>query len=128
MTKKILFATAFALLIALFAGLYAFTRPVPVSGEKTIQVQVVHKDKSQKDFTCDTREEYLAPVLTNNGLVKGEQGPYGFFILEADGERADYNLDGAYWALYIGEDYATSGADATPIHDGDVFRLVYTLG
>lgn len=128
MTKKIVFATAFALLIALFAGLYTFTRPVPVSGEKTIHVQVIHKDKSQTDFTYETREEYLAPVLTNSGLVKGEQGPYGFFILEVDGERADYNLDGAYWALYIGEDYATSGADATPIHDGDRFRLVYTLG
>ncbi|MBQ9974751.1 MAG: DUF4430 domain-containing protein [Oscillospiraceae bacterium] len=127
MKKKLLFAGVLALLMALFAGLYVFTRPGPVTGDKTICVQVVQKDQSRHDYTYQTQEEYLAPVLTQSGLVKGEQGPYGFYIMEVEGQRADYTLDGAYWALYIGEDYATSGADTTPIHDGDLFRLVYTL-
>ena len=45
-----------------------------------------------------------------------------------DGELADWNVDQGYWALYIGEDYATTGIDTTPIHDGDVFTLEYTIG
>ena len=127
MKKTYLLTATLALILFLFADLYFFTRPVPVSGEKTISVQVVDKDQAQHDYTYETQEEYLAPVLIQNDLIKGEQGPYGFFILEVEGQRADYNLDGAYWALYIGEEYATSGADTTPIHDGDLFRLVYTL-
>ena len=128
MKKKLMFAAVFVLLIAVFSGLYAFTRPEADPGHKTVTVQVIHKDSTTRHFTYETQEAYLAPVLTENGLVTGEQGPYGFYILEADGERADFALDGAYWALFVGEDYASTGADATPIHDGDQFRLVYTRG
>ena len=45
-----------------------------------------------------------------------------------DGEKADWSVDQSYWALYIGDDYATTGVDTTPIHDGDSFKLVYTRG
>ena len=30
--------------------------------------------------------------------------------------------------LYIGEDYATTGIDTTPIEDGAVYSLEYTIG
>ena len=45
-----------------------------------------------------------------------------------DGETADWNVDQGYWALYVGEEYGTNGVDTTPIHDGDTFKLVYTIG
>ena len=45
-----------------------------------------------------------------------------------DGEVADYNVDSGYWALYIGEEYAMTGIDETPITDGAEFSLVYTIG
>ena len=49
-------------------------------------------------------------------------------ISTVDGELADWNVDQGYWALYIGEEYATTGIDLTPIHDGDSFSLEYTIG
>ena len=58
----------------------------------------------------------------------GEEGPYGLTISAVDGETADWNVDQSYWALYIGEEYATTGADSTPVNDGDGFKLVYTIG
>lgn len=128
MKKTLLPLLALALVMGLLAGLYTLTRPTGVSGEKTVTVQVVHKDQSLKDFTYRTDEAFLGPVLTESGLVTGDSGPYGFYILTVDGQRADYELDKAYWALFIGEEYATTGIDTTPIHDGDRFRLVYTLG
>ena len=128
MKKSLLPLLALALVMGLLAGLYRLTRPAGLDGEKAITVQVVYKDQSQADFTYRTHEEFLAPVLTESGLVTGETGPYGIYILEVDGQRADFNLDKAYWALFIDEEYATTGIDSTPIHDGDVFRLVYTLG
>ena len=127
--KKLVVAlVALVAVVAVLLGVYIMTRPETIVGEKSITVTVVHKDGSSKDFTYVTEEECLGPVLLAEGLVEGEKGPYGLTILSVDGETADWNVDGSYWALFIGEEYATTGADDTFISDGDVFRLVYTIG
>lgn len=126
--KLILALVALIAVIAVFLGIWFATRPATTAGAKAITVTVVHKDGTSKDFTYQTDEEYLGPVLLTEGLVVGENGPYGLMISAVDGETADWNVDQSYWALYIGEEYATSGADTTPIADGDTFKLVYTIG
>ena len=126
--KLLLAAAAVVALIAVFIGVYTMTRPDTTAGSKTFTVEVVHKDSSAKTFTYETDEEFLGTVLLDEGLVKGDAGQYGLYITEVDGEVADYSVDKAYWALYEGEEYATQGADTTPIEDGDRFKLVYTLG
>ena len=117
-----------ALLVVGMGMLYQKYRPQPVEGDKHITVTVVHKDGSQKEFTYDTNEEFLGTVLQAQGLIQGEAGPYGLMISTVDGELADWNVDQGYWALYIGEDYATTGIDTTPITDGASYSLVYTIG
>ena len=67
-------------------------------------------------------------LLLSEGLAAGEQGQFGLYIKEVDREVADYSINGAYWALFEGDSYATQGADTTPLTDGDQFRLVYTIG
>jgi hypothetical protein len=119
---------ALALLVGGMVALYLKFRPEAVAGQKHFTVTVVHKDGSEKEFTYDTDEEYLGAVLQEAGLIEGEEGPYGLMISTVDGELADWNVDQGYWALYIGEDYATTGIDTAPIHDGDVFTLEYTIG
>ena len=119
---------ALALLVTGMVALYLKFRPQAVAGEKHITVTVVHKDGTEKEFHYDTDEEYLGTVLQNAGLIEGEVGAYGLMISAVDGEVADWNVDQGYWALYIGEEYATTGVDTTPIHDGDSFSLVYTIG
>jgi len=127
--KKILLAVAaVVVLIAVFVGIWFATRPKTSEGSKTVTVEVVHKDQSSKTFTYKTDAEFLGEVLLAEGLVKGEEGPYGLYMTEVDGERAVYEEDGAYWALYQGEEYATLGVDETPVNDGDAFSLVYTVG
>lgn len=127
--KKLIIAlVAVVAVIALFIGIFVATRPETTQGSKTITVEVIHSDASANTFTYHTDEEYLGPVLSANGLIVNEDGPYGIFIVEVDGERAVYEEDGAYWCLLIGEEYAMTGADNTPINDGDSFKLVYTLG
>ena len=124
----ILAAASLVVLVALFLGVYALTRPDTTVGSKTVTVEVVHKNASTKTFTYQTDEEVLGDLLLNEGLVVGEFGEYGLYFKEVDGEVADFSVNGAYWALYEGEEYATQGADTTPLEDGDVFSLVYTLG
>lgn len=126
--KLIVAAAAVLVLIAIFAGIWSATRPATSQGTKTVTVEVVHKDESSKTFTYRTDAEYLGEVLQAEGLVKGDQGDYGLYITEVDGETAVYETDGAYWAFYQGGEYAAQSVDQTPISDGDAFSLVYTVG
>ena len=119
---------ALALLVTGMVALYVKFRPQATEGDKHFTVTVVHKDGTEKEFTYDTDEEYLGTVLQTAGLIEGEEGPYGLMISAVDGEIADWNVDQGYWALYIGEEYATTGIDTTPIQDGATYSLVYTIG
>ena len=127
-TKLIVSFLSFLVLVGLFAGLYLSTRPDGVSGLKSVTVEVIHSDQSTKIFQFQTELEYLGDLLLSEGLVVGEQGAYGLYIKEVDGEVADYAVNKAYWALFHGDNYASQGADTTGMEDGDVFSLVYTVG
>lgn len=124
--RTILLAAALAALIAVFALVWWFNRPETSGGRKNITVEVIHKDESKKTFLCRTDEEYLDKVLVGEGIVEDNQADFGLYILVVDGERADYNEDGAYWAVLQNGEATTTGASETPIHDGDVISLVYT--
>lgn len=124
--KKIIIAIiAVVAILGLMLGVYFGTRPDAQEGVKSITVVVVHKDGTEKTFNYTTEEEHLAEVLLAEGLVTGSQGEYGLTIESVDGETADWTADGAYWALYIGEEYATTGASDTLVTDGTVYKLVY---
>jgi len=126
--KIILAAVALVVVIAIFAGVYVATRPDTIQGAKTITVTVVHKDGTQKDFICHTDEEYLGAVLLAEEIVEGEQGEFGLYFNTADGETADYDVDGGWWQIFEGEEAAMTGADGIVVTDGAVYRLVYTIG
>lgn len=89
-------------------------------------VTVVYADGTSKDFSYETDEEFVGPVLEAAGLIKGNAGPYGMEITHVDGVKAVYTEDNAYWAVYEGEEYAMQGIDTTPVTDGGVYKLVYT--
>ena len=126
--KLIVIALALVVVVGAMLGVYMATRPETAAGAKTITVTVVHGDGTAKDFTYNTDEEYLGPVLMAEGLVVGEMGPYGLMISAVDGEEAAWEVNSAYWALFVGDEYATSGADTTPVYDGSAFKLEYTIG
>jgi len=89
-------------------------------------VTVVYADGTSKDFTYETDEEFVGPVLEEDGLIEGNAGPYGMEITHVDGVKAVYTEDKAYWAVYEGEEYALQGIDTTPVKDGGIYKLVYT--
>ena len=126
--KIILAAVALVAVIAIFAGVYVATRPETNQGVKEITVTVVHKDGTEKDFTCRTEEEYLDAVLLAEQIVEGEQGEFGLYFNTADGETADYDVDQGWWQIFVGDEAATAGASGIAIADGGVYKLVYTIG
>ena len=125
--KKLIAAVvALVVVIALLLGLYFVTRPDTQAGNKSFTVEVVHGDGTAKEFEYKTDEEYVGTVLIEDGLIQGEEGPWGMYIAVVDGERAVYEENSAYWALYVGEEYATQSVELTPIEDGATYKLVYT--
>ena len=110
------------------------THPEQTTGEPLEEgmvrftVTVVHADGSTKDFSYDTGDKYLGMVLQEAGLIKGNAGPYGLEITEVDGEKAVYDTDKAYWAIYVGDEYALTGIDAIQVENGAVYKLEYTRG
>ena len=141
--KKLIAAVvALVVVIALLLGLYFVTRPDTQAGNKSFTVEVVHGDGTAKEFEYKTDEEYVGAVLIEDGLIQGEEyvgavliedgliqgeeGPWGMYIAVVDGERAVYEENSAYWALYVGEEYATQSVELTPIEDGATYKLVHT--
>lgn len=126
--KKLLVALiAFVAVIALVAGIWFATRPeapeTPDTDTLKFTVIVVHADGAEKTFNYETEGGKLGPVLVEKGLVEAADG--GLYTT-VDGVTADWNVDQSYWAFYVGEEMAMYGLDDAVIHDGDVFKLVYT--
>lgn len=126
MSKKMWIALgAVLLVIAILVGVYFATSPKAQEGSKTITVEVVHADGSKKEFTYHTDELYLDKVLVAEGLIAEDNIVDGMFTT-VDGETASWEQDQAYWAFYVGEEYASKGICETPVEDGNIYKLVYT--
>ena len=108
--------------------LYAGLTTEATANSVSFTVTVVHADGSEKEFSYETDEEYVGPVLVEAGLIKGNDGPYGLEITEVDGETAIYATDGAYWAIYEGDKYATTGIDKVNVTAGGSYTLKYERG
>ena len=124
--KLVAVAVALVLVVALMAGVWFATRPETEAGSKGYTVTVVHKDGSEKVFEYRTDAEYLAEALLEESLVAGEESQYGLTIITVDGEAAVWDTDNAYWAIWIGDEMAMTGASEIPVYDGSVYKLEYT--
>jgi hypothetical protein len=106
--------------------LYLTTRPQAVEGSKVVTVQIIHKDGTEKKLEYATDHEFLADLLLEKELVTGYASEeFGFTIESVDGVMADFTVDGAYWALYEGDEYAITSAADIVLTDGGIYKLVY---
>ena len=149
--KTIIALIALVCVVAIMAGIWFATRPrpqvenkdtqgqteAPTTGTtdpsadpteptfaKTFTVIVVHSDGSEKSYVFGTNDDYLGPVLVEKGIAVESDSPGLYNTI--DGETADWNVDQSYWSFYIGDEMAMYGMNDAVIHDGDVFKLVYT--
>ena len=125
--KKLIIAiVSLVLVMAALLGVYAATRPEAVEGEKNVTVVIVYEDGTEKKLEYNTTCESLSELLLEKELVTGYSSEeYGFTIESVDGITLDWATDGAYWALYEGEEYAITSAAGIMLTDGGVYKLVY---
>ncbi len=125
--KKLIAAVlALVLVMAALVGVYLATRPEAVEGQKNVTVVIVYEDGTEKKLEYTTTCEHLSDLLLEKELVTGYASQeYGFTIESVDGITLDWSTDGAYWALYEGDAYATESAAGIVLTDGGVYKLVY---
>lgn len=92
-------------------------------GDTTFTFTVTDIDGNTESFEVSTNAETVGEALIENGLVTGEDGPYGLYVKVVNGITADYDKDGTYWAFYIDGEYAMTGVDKTPVEDGKVYSF-----
>ena len=92
-------------------------------GSKTFSAEIGDLDGNKIAFTVKTDKDIVGEALQELGVLEGEEGPYGLYIKAVNGVPLDYEKDGAYWAFYVDDAYATAGVDETTIVETSVYRL-----
>lgn len=82
------------------------------TGATAITVEVQGRDGKSITFTVNTDEETVGAALLKLGVVSGEDSQYGLYVKSVNGETADYDVDGTYWAFYVNGEYAMASVDA----------------
>ena len=114
-----------ALVLAFALALAACGDSAPVSDgtEKTFTLLVVDEAGQETSYTVTSAAASVGEALMDEGLIEGEEGPYGYYIKTVNGLTEDYDVNGHYWAFYVGDSYAMAGVEQTEIEDGAVYAL-----
>ena len=92
----------------------------------TVVVTDVDGNETKFEYTSDAAS--VGEALMAEGLIQGEQGPYGLYINTVNGIDADWDADQTYWAFYVDGEYALAGIELTEITEGATYGLVLTKG
>ncbi len=132
--KALLTGAAVLIVLAIvLVAVYLINRPSAVGGSKNIVIEVIGSNGEAKDYNLTSSAEYLREAMDElaerdeDFSYSGTGGSYGLMVEEINGERALYAENGAYWALYLNDEYAQYGADAQPIAEGDKFSWIYEI-
>ena len=92
-------------------------------GATVFYFNVVDKDGVETKFEIHTDKTTVGDALLELGLIEGEMGDYGLYVKKVNGILADYNVDGTYWAFYVGDEYGMTGVDQTNIVAGTTYAF-----
>lgn len=93
------------------------------AGEKSFTFEVVDLDGNTETFEISSSAQYVGEALIAEGLIEGEDGPYGLYVKTVNGITVDYDSDGHYWSFYVNGEYGMSGVDQTEIEDGATYAF-----
>lgn len=94
------------------------------NGNTTFTLIVEHINDKKVTFTISTDKAILSDALTEVGILEGHDDIYGLYIDSVNGVTHDFNTDKTYWAIYEGNNYASTGIDFITIVNGATYKLV----
>ena len=105
------------------AGTQASDITVKGEGATVFYFNVADKEGNTTKFEIHTDATVVGDALLALGLIAGEDGDYGLYVKTVNGITADYDVDGTYWAFYVGDDYGMTGVDLTEITPGATYAF-----
>ncbi len=93
------------------------------AGTKSFVFEVVDPDGKTESFNITSDAASVGEALIAEGLVIGEDGPYGLYVKTVNGLTLDYETHGMYWAFYVNGEYGMSGCELTEIEDGATYAF-----
>ena len=90
-------------------------------------VVVTDLDGTETTFEYTSEAATVGEALLAAGLIAGDQSDWGLMVTTVNGITADGATENAYWAFYIGEEYAQTGVDATEIVAGTTYTFAKTI-
>lgn len=136
----ILLALVIVLALAACGGTATETTQAPQTTAEAQDATVLGEGATVFSFTVETLDGVKAvyeihtdaatvgEALEALGLLEGEEGEYGLYVLTVDGITADWDKDQTYWAFYENGEYALTGVDVTEVSDGGNYSFVLTKG
>lgn len=91
------------------------------NGAKAVTVAIT-AEETTITLTVKTDKDTLGAALYELELVNDAS-----FFDTLNGIKADWDANSAYWAFYVGDDYATVGIAETQIQGGESYKFVYTI-
>ncbi len=92
-------------------------------GDTQFTFTVVDGENNETKFEIHTDKKTVGEALLELDLIAGDEGDYGLFVKTVNGVTVDFDKDGAYWAFYIGDEYAATGVDSTEIEEGQEYSF-----
>lgn len=92
-------------------------------GQAQFYFTCIDGDKNAVGFNVHTDKKTVGEALLELEIISGDDGPYGLYVKYVNGIRADFDLDGKYWAFYVNDEYAVSGVDTTEIQNGQTYSF-----
>lgn len=96
-------------------------------GDTTFRFEVVDPDEVLSVWNVSTSEETLGAALVAVGLIAGDDTEWGLMVSEVNGIVADFNANGAWWALWVDGEFAMTGVDGVYVESGATYAFVYTI-
>ncbi len=94
-------------------------------------IEVTGSAGKTTEYRLSTNAEYLIQAMNelsgneSDFSYSGTESEHGIFVETINGEKASYEEDGAYWALYVNGEYGQYTADAQPTEDKASYIWIY---
>lgn len=118
---KFLFAAFSIMLIAA-----ALLMTTSCSDKISYKIEITDNNGETKTYTISTAEKILGDAMIEAGYIPADSKDTGIFST-LDGITADWDVDQSYWAIFIGDEYASDGVFGIDAVDGAVYKFVYTI-
>ena len=76
-----------------------------------------------EEKTVTTTKAKAGEALLEQGLIQGEEGPYGLYVKTVLDVTLAYDKDGAWWGVYVNGESSLVGVDSVVLEEGMIVEL-----